>query len=66
MKNSIKNTSDALFALFQGLEDIAWSMAQLDPCLNKSVTREQWIEWGKKVLEDRKNFNGEMPEAYYN
>jgi hypothetical protein len=66
MNNSRTILNMALFQLFQGNEDMAWNIQLLDPLFNKLTKKENWINWAKKVIEERKRADVvEMPESYY-
>jgi len=46
--------NQALEILENGNEDKAWEVAQQDEGLNAGVTKEQWLAFAYKVIENRK------------
>lgn len=47
--------NEALNLLKAGDESGAWEIAQQDEGLLPEVTKDQWVAWATKVLEDRRN-----------
>ena len=56
--------NNAIKVLSNGFEDLAWTIAQMDSGLNEGVTKEVWLKFAYKCIENQKQIEASYANCY--